>query len=201
MAESFTSDRRRMRPEDRRREVLDAARRVFLDAGFRGASLNAVSEEAGVTKGCLYHYFDSKEELLLALLRDRAQEADALGDAVQDAQSRDDVLAKAVHLLWERYEREGELDMTGMVLTELPHAPAVAQTFFDEVIVKKREALRQAFETQGPGTVDPELAAMLIPSMIMGVALGYRLCRGLDGSKYSSKQIEEAMLTILSRGV
>lgn len=200
MAESFT-DRRRLRPEDRRREVLDAALRVFLDAGFRGASLNAVSEEAGVTKGCLYHYFDSKEALLLALMRERAQDAGTLGNTFDHAESRDEVLSRLVSVLWERYEREGELDMTGMVLTELPHAPAVGRAFYDEVVAKKRAELRSALERAGTDHVDPELAAMLIPSMIMGVALGLRLTRQFDTNRYTPHEIQEAMLAILSRGV
>jgi AcrR family transcriptional regulator len=201
MTEASPPDRRRMRPEDRRREVLDAALRVFAEAGFRRASLNAVSDEAGVTKGCLYHYFDSKEDLLLALMRERAQDAGSLAQALSDVTTRDELLARMVRVLWEKYEREGELDMTGVVLTELPHAPAVARAFFDEVIAPRRADLRDALVRTETTKVDPELAAMLVPWMMMGVALGYRLCGGIDKAQRTPEEIEQAALAILREGL
>jgi AcrR family transcriptional regulator len=51
-----------------RARLLAAARGVFAERGYNGASLDAVSEHAGCTKGALYHHFGSKEGLLLALL-------------------------------------------------------------------------------------------------------------------------------------
>jgi AcrR family transcriptional regulator len=57
-----------------RRALLDAARRVFLDRGFHGASLDAVADDAGLTKGAVYSRFDSKADLFLALLDERIDE-------------------------------------------------------------------------------------------------------------------------------
>jgi AcrR family transcriptional regulator len=53
------------RPEERPREILDAALRVFAERGYRTTRLEDVGEAAGVTKGTIYHYFANKEELLL----------------------------------------------------------------------------------------------------------------------------------------
>jgi AcrR family transcriptional regulator len=54
-----------------RAALLRAAGRVFAEHGFHQATLEAVAAEAGVSKGALYHYFPSKEQLFLALLEDR----------------------------------------------------------------------------------------------------------------------------------
>lgn len=54
----------------KRRQVLDGARKVFLADGFDGASMNEIARVAGVSKGTLYVYFDSKEELFAALIRE-----------------------------------------------------------------------------------------------------------------------------------
>jgi AcrR family transcriptional regulator len=54
--------------------VLGAARRVFLDKGYAGASLDAIAEEAGFSKGVVYSQFDSKADLFLALLELRIAE-------------------------------------------------------------------------------------------------------------------------------
>jgi AcrR family transcriptional regulator len=54
-----------------RTALLRAAGRVFTKHGYHQATLEAVAAEAGVSKGALYHYFPSKEQLFLALLEDR----------------------------------------------------------------------------------------------------------------------------------
>jgi AcrR family transcriptional regulator len=52
------------RPDARPQELLDAALSVFAERGYRNTRLEEVAEEAGVTKGTIYHYFSTKEELL-----------------------------------------------------------------------------------------------------------------------------------------
>jgi AcrR family transcriptional regulator len=54
--------------------VLDAARTVFLDRGYAGASLDAIADEAGFTKGVVYSQFAGKADLFLALLDRRIEE-------------------------------------------------------------------------------------------------------------------------------
>jgi AcrR family transcriptional regulator len=56
-------------PERRRPEVLDAALKLFLVGGYDGTSMQAVADEAGVTKPVVYACFSSKDELFRALLR------------------------------------------------------------------------------------------------------------------------------------
>ena len=71
-----TPTRRLTREEKKaltRRELLDAAARVFLRRGFFAASLDEVAEEAGFSKGAVYSNFSDKEDLLLALIEDRAE--------------------------------------------------------------------------------------------------------------------------------
>src|SRR3954447_11690327 len=56
-------------PVRRRPEVLDAALKLFLKGGYDGTSMQAVANEAGVTKPVVYACFDSKDELFRSLLR------------------------------------------------------------------------------------------------------------------------------------
>jgi AcrR family transcriptional regulator len=53
-----------------RAALLDAAARVFVDRGFAGASVEAITAEAGYTRGAFYSNFSSKEELFVALLQE-----------------------------------------------------------------------------------------------------------------------------------
>jgi AcrR family transcriptional regulator len=63
----------------KRRQIMEGARAVFLGDGFDGASMNDIARAAGVSKGTLYVYFDSKEQLFEALIREaRDQQAERL---------------------------------------------------------------------------------------------------------------------------
>ena len=52
----------------RRERILDAAADQFLDRGYDGASINRIIEEAGISKGVLYYYFDDKEDLFTTVI-------------------------------------------------------------------------------------------------------------------------------------
>jgi len=60
-----------------REAVLAAARRVFIDKGYAGATLEAIAEEAGFSKGVMYSQFESKADLFLTLLERRIDERSA----------------------------------------------------------------------------------------------------------------------------
>lgn len=57
---------------NRRQEVLEAAVRVFHEKGYASATIQDVAAEVGVLKGSLYHYIDSKEDLLAWIFEDSA---------------------------------------------------------------------------------------------------------------------------------
>jgi TetR/AcrR family fatty acid metabolism transcriptional regulator len=57
------------RQADRRRQILAAAVKVFAEKGFHACRVGDVAEEAGVAYGLVYHYFESKEDLLETIFR------------------------------------------------------------------------------------------------------------------------------------
>jgi len=65
----------RLRREERqaitRAQILDAAERIFARDGFRGASVEAIAEEAGFSHGAIYSNFKGKEDLFLVLVEER----------------------------------------------------------------------------------------------------------------------------------
>src|SRR6202789_707661 len=88
-----------------RERILDAASKVFAAEGFAGATIDAIGQAAGFTKGAVYSNFDSKDELFLALL-DRefelrgAQIATALeggGDTAAAAQELSRAVLEGAH--------------------------------------------------------------------------------------------------------
>jgi AcrR family transcriptional regulator len=78
----------------KRRQIVQGANHVFLSQGFDAASMGAIAQRAGVSKGTLYVYFKSKEELFAAIVEDaRLQQAERIF-AFDDDQPVEDVLTK-----------------------------------------------------------------------------------------------------------
>lgn len=70
----------------KRKQIMDGASRMFLAQGFDAASMGAIAREAGVSKGTLYVYFKSKEDLFEAIVEDqRRQQSEQIFSFDEDA--------------------------------------------------------------------------------------------------------------------
>src|SRR5438477_7224619 len=76
MVAARSTDLRIVGDEDssKRRQILDGARKVFMDLGFDGASMGEIARAAGVSKGTLYVYFADKSRLFEAIVEQEALE-------------------------------------------------------------------------------------------------------------------------------
>lgn len=81
---------RRKSPEVRQEELIQAAAAVFNESGYRGATIQQIADRIGLLKGSLYHYIDSKEDLLFEIISDiHAKFDDLAGEAVSRASARE----------------------------------------------------------------------------------------------------------------
>jgi AcrR family transcriptional regulator len=198
--------RHRLPPEERREAIMDAALSAFSDLGYTQATLNDVADRLGVTKGCLYHYFESKEQLLVELIRDRiscAVEVD--DDLVAAGGTREEVLRNLLQRIWQRLHQPGQIEVAILATTELPKVPEGGRLVFEEVVARSRQSLRKLLE-QGhrcESITDQEIerAAKVIPLMIMGVALGGRVFRSIDREQFSVDQVGQTVTDILMHGL
>ncbi|MFQ5513800.1 MAG: TetR/AcrR family transcriptional regulator [Myxococcota bacterium] len=89
--------------EASRRRILESARKIFFREGFEAANLDDVAADAGVAKGTIYRYFESKAELYVAVL---AQNADAFVERMQqtiDASLAPDEQVRRIGLFYFRH--------------------------------------------------------------------------------------------------
>ena len=88
--------------EDRRQRILDVAERLLSRNGARGTTLAQIAQEAGVSQAGLLHHFESKEQLLHAVLDARDADDEANADLSGD-------LIEQLGRVTERFERSPEL--------------------------------------------------------------------------------------------
>ena len=55
-------------PEERRKELIDAAERLFIATGYDQTAISDIVKEVNVSQGAFYYYFDSKEDVLVAVM-------------------------------------------------------------------------------------------------------------------------------------
>ncbi|HET8771097.1 MAG TPA: helix-turn-helix domain-containing protein [Gemmatimonadaceae bacterium] len=198
--------RERHAPDVRRAEILDGALAVFSERGYARATLHDVADRVGVTKGCVYHHFASKEQLLLALIRDRTAESVQIADAERaKAGAEDESLEAHLQRLWRHFERPGQTEVAILTMNELAKTPDAAKLLFDEIIDPSRAPLRRAVaRSTSASRKDSERAAVVIPLMVMGVAIGLRLFESIDPFEYSKAErakLGETVTRILESGL
>jgi TetR/AcrR family fatty acid metabolism transcriptional regulator len=122
---------------DKRRQILDAAIRVFATRGFHACRVSDVADEAGVAYGLVYHYFGSKEEILNTLFSERWQimlDAIAEVDKQQEIPARDKLYLVASFII-DSYRHEP--DLMKVIIVEVTRA---ANSFGRDHLAKIREA-------------------------------------------------------------
>ena len=121
---------------DKQRLILDAAIRVFARRGFHHCRVSDVADEAGVAYGLVYHYFDSKEEILNTLFLARWQiMLDAIAEIDRQELPARDKLYSVASFIIDSYRHEPEL--MKVIIVEVTRA---ANSFGRLHLEKIREA-------------------------------------------------------------
>jgi AcrR family transcriptional regulator len=123
----------RMGPAEKRRLILDAAMRVFARRGFHHCRVSDVADEAGVAYGLVYHYFESKEEILNTLFTERWQ---IMLDAIADIDARPGLSA-----------REKLEEVAGFIIDSYRHEPDLMKVIIVEVTRSAHSFGREHLET------------------------------------------------------
>ena len=162
---------------DKRRLILDAAVRVFARQGFHTCRVSDIADEAGVAYGLVYHYFQSKDEVLDTLFLERWELMLAAIDEIdaQPGAPRDKLYAIASFIV-DSYRHDREL-MKVIIVEVTRAANTFGQTHLEEI----RKAYHRIGEiveaAQADGTfrdaVTPQFAAMAFYGAIEQVLTGW----------------------------
>jgi AcrR family transcriptional regulator len=197
---------RARRKAERPNEILEAAFEEFALHGYAATRLEDVATRAGVTKGTIYVYFESKERVFEALVRERGKVArermapffEERGDPTIDSIRADlDFLFRACT----GDQREQEL--LRLLISEATRFPALVdehfETVFDPVIEKLKERLQLAAKI---GTIRAA-AVIEYPELLMSPALAMHVCRLLFAERWplDTERYIETSVDLLLNGL
>jgi AcrR family transcriptional regulator len=144
MSETLSLSRR----DQRREAILKVAQEVFFEEGYASASMSTIAARLGGSKGTLYNYFKSKDELFAAYVHDACAKVaeDAFDRLSNDEDPVEGVLQRLGEVLIAHISSDWAVRNFRLIVTECKRAPELARIFYDAGPALGRERLRAYFE-------------------------------------------------------
>jgi AcrR family transcriptional regulator len=132
------------RKEDRPAEITDAAMNAFAEKGFAATKVEDVAKRAGVSKGLLYLYFKTKEDLFKAVIRSFVSpKIDALTQTVEESELSAEAFLRGPFLdLAKTIPNSPARILARLMISEGPKHPDLIEWYWENVVSKALAALR-----------------------------------------------------------
>jgi len=156
---------------EKRKLIMDVAMEIFADKTYQGASISMIAEKAGISKGLLYNYFESKEALLKEIIQGANYEVwqffDPNKDGVLTKEEFLFFISKSLHVVkeninyWKLYS----------ALLLQPVVLDLVKNDFDDVAALYSKLIYNLFNTSN--LKDPEGELLLMSAMLKGAIIQY----------------------------
>jgi len=180
--------------EARPGEIVEAALEVFARDGFAGARLEEVAKRVGISKGTIYLYFDTKEELFKACVRETIGRhvTETSEMAAQFTGSTADLMQEIVSRLADRFFQPQYRTIMLLMISEGRRFPELVNFYYDEVLSTGLKALRGVLERGIARGELRESALSDYPMLLMSPVMMTLIWNHLFGS-HSEIDIEKAL--------
>jgi TetR/AcrR family fatty acid metabolism transcriptional regulator len=191
-------------PVDKRRNILDAAIRVFARQGFHSTRVSDIADEAGVAYGLVYHYFTSKDEVLNELFTERwSLLLAAIDEADSSAESPRNKLAAVAAFIVDSYRHEPEL-MKVIIVEVTRAANSFGRTHLPEIRRAYDSITKIVAEGQEVGAfrrdIDPAFASMSFYGAIEQLLSGW-IFEVIPASATDFEQAKEIVVATICDGL
>jgi AcrR family transcriptional regulator len=197
----------RRRKEARAPEILEAALAVFAEKGFAGARMDDIAARAGVTKGTIYLYFESKDAVFKALLAESIGErVRASGALIENFEGpTPELLANVLRLLGHFVATSDRVVLPKIIIAEIGKFPELARFYREEVIGRGLtlwEAILTRGVTRGEFRALPaEHVARICIAPILLAAVWRTTFAQFDDEPYDTEGLIETHIGVLLRGL
>lgn len=197
---------RRRRKDARPSELTAAALDLFVERGFAATRLDDVAAQAGVSKGTLYLYFDSKEALFKAVIEEGIVPmlAAAEKSMAAHAGASAELLRDLLYLWWQQIGSTRLAGVPKLIISESRNFPDVAQYYYDNVLQRGRALLRAVLQRGmercefRPLDIESCIDVMFAPLLMLAV---WRFSFCHCGREIDPEQFIATHLELLLRGL
>jgi TetR/AcrR family fatty acid metabolism transcriptional regulator len=187
---------------EKRRQLLDAAVRVFARKGYHASRVGDIAEEAGVAHGLLYHYFERKEAVLEAIFRETWGELlAAIRDVEESGLPAREQLRQVAAIILRSWKRRP--DVVRVLVLEIARSPDLHRRF-DELgelfaAIERIVALGQS-DGVFRDELDPRLASWIFYGALEEILTGWVLGR-LDDGEEAVARAERTVVEVITAGL
>lgn len=186
--------------QERRQALLEAAWRCAARKGFPDLTVDEICAEAGISKGAFYGYFESKQDLLLALLEDDAAQLEAVAEQLEPAQFHGiERLRRFTKAMLQRGEDRARVQVRAD-LWAAASTDGIVKKRLSLTVARRRARLRRWIESAvGEGEL-VQLPANAFASILLALGDGLMLHAGMDPAGFRWQNIRRA-LDVLLEGI
>ena len=184
----------------RRQRIVDAAWRRLATNGYHETTIDDVCDEAGVSKGAFYGYFDTKQALFLALLEEETEALNRVaGELAEQELPGAERVRRFVQAMLEVGDDAGRVQLRADLWAVLAGDPVV-RAAFAETVARRRTVLREWISKSidaGDLGIEPRRANALA-SILIAMADGLMLHRALDPQGFRWSNIRAVMDALIA---
>jgi AcrR family transcriptional regulator len=196
-----TEPRWRRLPEERPKQILNAALAVFGEHGLAASRLDDIAKRAGLSKGTIYLYFPNKEELFREMVRHTVISQLEKGERqVEDSNaSATETLVAFMRDYWGFIRSDQFAPLFRLIHAEIHNFPDLARFYAEEVVSRGHRLvagiIARGIETGEFREVDPSVAARMLtaPFVMHGLWCTHRECFSSVAKKTDEQVLDELM--------
>lgn len=157
--------------KERKAVIMDTALATFAERGYESSSISLIAKSAGVSKGLMYIYFDSKEELLVSIMAEGFDEMVTLIDPDRDGVLTKEEFEFLIDGMFDLMKEKGNFYR---LYFSLMMQPAVSKLFMEKInkVIEPFINLFIDYYTR-KGSKNPMLEAVMIGALFDGIGFNY----------------------------
>lgn len=187
--------------DKRRKEIIDAALNLFGTKGFSRTNMEDISKALGMSKAMIYQYFNSKEELFIAMVKEASQMQKVWNMKLkQDRKCMEEELIEIGMGFLALYKDPLRVKLMRAIIAESPTFPEVGQLFYDEVIEKASILLGGFLKPYLSLDSNPLLPARLFLGSLWSFVITQEMIQ-VNGVKFDDESIVKEVVGCFLKGI
>lgn len=174
--------------EQKRSKIINSAIELFAEKGFDATSINMIATRASVSKGLMYNYFESKEDLIKTLLIDGFETFFLEFDQNKDGILTDDEFKYFIHNIFEIMQKNLKFWRLYFMVMSQPSVLKLVEKKLMEIITPFLVTMSDFYKNKG--CTDPMARARVFASLLDGVSMNYMM----DPENFPVEKVKEIII-------
>jgi len=173
--------------EKSREKILSAALELFANKGYDATSIESIAKKAGISKGLIYNYYDSKKDILLAIFYDAIVQGETMIEKQKGVGSVQHRVEGMIEMYFDLLQGSPEYLKLLMVISLQPGVMADTKELTGEMFKRNQEMIGAVFNK---GKDKDPIKGLMLDALLDGILLNYIRY----GKKYPINELKKRMI-------